>query len=127
MCVAVGVVVGAVSLIPRRGGEASESVWRENLAYGGPRDRTVFFLMPGLAGTFFFLGLSILATAFNLNLLLLALPFLAMMAFAVGTFAWGVFHLPYPLALTPSWFRPIKAEQIRRDKRKRLRQKSQAH
>lgn len=45
--------------------------------------------------------------------------FMAMVAFAVSTFIWGVFHFPYPLALTPAWFQPIKAKQIRKDKRKR--------
>ncbi|MCB4208689.1 hypothetical protein [Arthrobacter sp. UM1] len=115
----VGVVLGILAWVARKTrGAAQIAIWEETLSYGGTKDRSFFFLIPGLSGIFIFCGLSILA--YDLGWGLFILPFfMAMVAFAVSTFIWGVFHFPYPLALTPAWFQPIKAKQIRKDKRKR--------
>ena len=119
-----GVVTGALALAMRgRGTPGNIATWEDILSRPGTRDQTVFFLMPGLAATLFFSGLLLLTTGGNVNVFVTGLVFLCLLVSGFITLVWGCFGLPYPLALTPSWFRPLKEQQIRREKRRRQERK----
>lgn len=114
------IALGVALRVP--GPPESAAEWKRILRRGSTRDHSLFLLVPATGILMFSTGIMLFGQAMKWDALIYLFFPVALFSF-IAMFIWGIFTFPYPLALAPKWFQPVKAAERERQRQERQHKK----